>query len=399
MLFYLDKMDDKNNYLNNINKRKVDIDPSMDIVFKRLFRNENNKDILVHFLNDILRFYKDFNFTKENVKFLDKELMAENSNKIFPKNDIIVCKFKRTSEKQLKSKKLIKEKDEELVNIEIKISSKGNVYNESEVYASKLMSHSVFKRHQYEEIPEIIIINILDYQLFDDDIGYRYLYRNEMDFYKGKFYHNMNGKLFDEEMNTLKNVNKEEIKTDINTYNNKLTTIHFIELPKLINNNNNEIEEVSPWIKFLNNPNDQMFINEDTHEIYKKARSELLYLQDDEVFRNLYKKRMLSIITENSVLLHERKKGIEEGIEIERRRNIIKNTFSYFSIGLDLSTIKKYSKLSEREIILIDEFLKEPNRNIMNLALNLKIDKNDLNDICDASSISYEDRKSKKIKI
>jgi len=77
-------------------------------------------------------------------------------------------------------------------------------------------------------------------------------------------------------------------------------------------------------------------------------KSELLNFQDDKVFRNLYERRFLSIITENSDLLHERKKWIEEGIEIERRRNIIKNTFSYFSIGLDLSTIKIFKTFRKR---------------------------------------------------
>jgi len=49
---------------------------------------------------------------------------------------------------------------------------------------------------------KIIIIDILDYQLFDDDICYRYLYyllyylyKNEMNFYEGNFYHNINGKI------------------------------------------------------------------------------------------------------------------------------------------------------------------------------------------------------------
>jgi len=37
-------------------------------------------------------------------------------------------------------------------------------------------------------------------------------------------------------------------------------------------------------------------------------KSELLNFQDDKVFRNLYERRFLSIITENSDLLHERKK-------------------------------------------------------------------------------------------
>jgi len=46
----------KKYYLNYFNKRKVKIRTSMDIVFKKLFGNENNKDILVHFIDIILRF-------------------------------------------------------------------------------------------------------------------------------------------------------------------------------------------------------------------------------------------------------------------------------------------------------------------------------------------------------
>lgn len=82
------------------------------------------------------------------------------------------------------------------------------MYNRSMFYFSKLISHTILKGRQYENIPEAILINILDYEMFDDDIGYRYFSWNEMDFYKGKLYHNINGNLFDEELNTVKNKEK-----------------------------------------------------------------------------------------------------------------------------------------------------------------------------------------------
>lgn len=34
------------------------LDPKNDISFKKVFGSEKNKDILIHFLNDILRFFK-----------------------------------------------------------------------------------------------------------------------------------------------------------------------------------------------------------------------------------------------------------------------------------------------------------------------------------------------------
>ncbi|ORX53884.1 hypothetical protein BCR36DRAFT_582105 [Piromyces finnis] len=121
---------------------------------------------------------------------------------------------------------------------------------------------------------------------------------------------------------------------DNNNCNCKLSTIHFTELPKFKiknkNNNDNFIysdklskfykdnknddkddiedgaisdEDVNSWVKFLNNPNDPMFRKEDTEDIYKKARSELLFLQDDEKFKKEYNKRLDSIIAEKSTRL------------------------------------------------------------------------------------------------
>ncbi|OUM63722.1 hypothetical protein PIROE2DRAFT_9660, partial [Piromyces sp. E2] len=494
-----DKKERKKKGKKNLNddERVIKIKPTLDIVFKRLFGYEINKEILVHFLNSILKYYGNFNFAISNVRFLDKELMVEDINEKFPRVDILVTQN-------------TEEKVEELVNIEIQVSNKGNMYNRSEFYASRLMSHSVLKGQQYEDIPEIILINILDYNMFKDKIGYRYFPRNEVAFYKGKFYHSVNGKLFDEEMNVLKDKKGNKITLDTDKCNRKLSTIHFIELPKFkVNNkndknnnkdddNNNEVndendkndekdekdetdetdsnyeidsneeneendnndetdetdnnnendendennnnennndennndennndennndennndennndndindESIKLWIKFLNNPNDQLFRNENTKNVFKKARSQLLLLQDDDNFKQEYNRRINSLIIENSTRISERrkgekkgikkgeKKGIKKGEKRGKRKGVIEVAFQCCEEKFDLPMIKKLTKLSEKEIKIIDKFLKESesDRDVDNLAKELKINSQYINEICNSLKRSYDD--------
>ncbi|ORX47644.1 hypothetical protein BCR36DRAFT_454384 [Piromyces finnis] len=206
------------------------------------------------------------------------------------------------------------------------------------------------------------MINILNYKMFDDRIGYKYFPRNGVAFYKGKFYQNVNGKLIDEKMNILIDKKGNEIIMDNDSCNCKLSTIHFIELPKfkIKNKNNNDDnvyndkllynnkknddkddiedddisdEEENLWIKFLNNPNDPIFRNEDTEDVYKKARFELLLLQDDENFKKEYNSRIDSIITEKSIREYNKRKYLKEGEEIGEKKGIIKGRKEGKEIG------------------------------------------------------------------
>ncbi len=51
------------------------LDPKNDIAFKKIFGSEKNKDILIHFLNDILRSFKKINIV--DVEFLPTILNPE----------------------------------------------------------------------------------------------------------------------------------------------------------------------------------------------------------------------------------------------------------------------------------------------------------------------------------
>jgi len=70
-------------YLNNNNKREVTIKPTLDIVFKRLFDNKDNKDILVHFYSDD----NDNEISNEDINLWIKFLNNRN-DQIFRNEDI-----------------------------------------------------------------------------------------------------------------------------------------------------------------------------------------------------------------------------------------------------------------------------------------------------------------------
>eukprot|EP00833_Pecoramyces_ruminatium_P006567 jgi/Orpsp1_1/1180599/evm.model.c7180000074056.1 len=386
------KENENKKILKIVDDRFIRIKPSIDVVFKKLFGSNKNKDILVDFLNGILKYFENINFNSNNLRILGSELNVDKIDKKNPRLDMLACKY--IIKKDKKSENIIQEEEEEedIIEIQIHISNKDDMFKRSVFYASKLISQSVILKDNYNKMPKVIMINILDYNMFDDDIGYRYIYHNEKDFYKGKFYQNVNGKLVDKNNNIVKNENNKEIELDKGEIDEKLVSIHFIELKKFKNNN---AENTIPWIKFINEPNNNIFKNENTPYVYKKARSELLILQNDKKFIELYKSRLYSRISRNSTLSYSREKGRINGRNDSRKKNSVMFTFKFLIDKMRLSEIFKISRLSENEIRYMDQFLKESNRNVEDLAIKLNIKKEMLIIICNKLNISFEDENKK----
>ncbi|ORX61134.1 hypothetical protein BCR36DRAFT_365717 [Piromyces finnis] len=196
-------------------------------------------------------------------------------------------KFKRLKKRKLLSGDGSEENDEELINIEIHVSNVGSMFYRSEFYASRLMSNTVSKGRAYEVIPEIIMINILNYKMFDDRIGYRYFPRNGVAFYKGKFYQNVNGKLIDEKMNILIDKKGNEIIMDNDSCNYLSFIKTLSELPE------NEIKIIDEFLKKSERNTTDLAekLNIDAKYIYKICDSfKLSYNtsnEDDEILKCL----------------------------------------------------------------------------------------------------------------
>ena len=162
------------------------LSPKVDFVFKKIFGSEENKSILISFLNATL---------KPKNEIISVELKNTDIEK-----DYIQDKFSRLDVKATTSNK-------EVINIEIQLKNQYNMIKRTLYYWSKIYEEQISEGNNYKMLNRTVCINILDYK-----------------FLKNNRFHNTY---------RLKEIETNEELTDIEE-------IHFIEIPKLrqINKNN-----------------------------------------------------------------------------------------------------------------------------------------------------------------
>ena len=118
----------------------------LDIIFKKMFGEEKNVDVLISFLSAMLSIPRE---SISNITFKNNEVLPTSFGKKFSILDILM------------------EVDGKVVNIEMQLSDAGNYEKRSLYYCSKLYSGSLDSGEDYEQIPRVICINILNFSLFD----------------------------------------------------------------------------------------------------------------------------------------------------------------------------------------------------------------------------------------
>ncbi|MDB2158103.1 Rpn family recombination-promoting nuclease/putative transposase [Clostridium butyricum] len=272
------------------------LNPKVDFIFKKIFGSENHPNILISFLNAVM-------------KPVDKIVSVVINNTEITK-DFLEDKFSRLDVKATTNKGKI-------INIEIQIKTEYNMIKRSLYYWSKLYEEQLSEGDKYETLSRTVCINILDFKYLDNDRfhnGYR-----------------------------LKELETNEELTDIQE-------IHFIEIPKLQDLDDDEnidtIDMLTAWVEFLKDPESNVvrrleFINEEI----KEAKDELYRLSRDKKELELYNLRKKSFYDKISALSNAEKKGREEGKLLERI-NIAKNLLDV----LDNETISLKTGLSVEEI-------------------------------------------------
>ncbi|WP_394886936.1 Rpn family recombination-promoting nuclease/putative transposase [Clostridium butyricum] len=272
------------------------LNPKVDFIFKKIFGSENHPNILISFLNAVM-------------KPVDKIVSVVINNTEITK-DFLEDKFSRLDVKATTNKG-------EIINIEIQIKTEYNMIKRSLYYWSKLYEEQLSEGDKYETLSRTVCINILDFKYLDNDRfhnGYR-----------------------------LKELETNEELTDIQE-------IHFIEIPKLQDLDDDEnidtIDMLTAWVEFLKDPESNVvrrleFINEEI----KEAKDELYRLSRDKKEFELYNLRKKSFYDKISALSNAEKKGREEGKLLERI-NIAKNLLDV----LDNETISLKTGLSVEEI-------------------------------------------------
>ena len=278
------------------------LSPKIDFVFKKIFGSEENKSVLISFLNATL---------KPKCEIVSVDLKNTDIEKEYLKD-----KFSRLDVKATTS-------NNEIINIEIQMNDQYNMTKRTLYYWSKLYEEQMEQSDNYRKLNRTICINILNYN---------YLKNNK--------FHNIY---------RLKEIETNEELTDI-------CEIHFIEIPKLRHLDlKDEADMLEVWIEFLRDPESEVIRNaEQTNNEVKKAKDKLYKLSQNKEDRELYYLREKSIKDEVSALSNAEQKGIEkgreEGLKEGENNKAIEIAKTSIENGLDDNLISTLTGLPLKEI-------------------------------------------------
>jgi len=279
------------------------VKPTNDYIFKLIFGDEDDKDILISFLNAL---FKEYDFLPH---IEDIEIKNSETNK---KYDI---------EKQGRLDIKARIKDNTYIDIEMQTNDYSDIMDRSVYYCSKLISEHTVKGASYK-YPRVIAIWIIKDHLVQDN----------------PHYHRSNPIEVCQCFTMPGVIDKEYIKTT-----NKVTII-YIYLSKFKEGLYNK--DIDNWLKFID--------NQDNYDRYddslKKASGKLSYLKKDKETISVLdsqedKERDNAAKIANAIdegIKKGEERGLKKGKE-EMARNMLKK-------GLDMSLISEISGLNIEEI-------------------------------------------------
>ncbi|WP_339802882.1 Rpn family recombination-promoting nuclease/putative transposase [Paenibacillus sp. FSL R5-0744] len=263
------------------------LDPCVDFVFKRIFGSENNKDVLLAFLNRI--------FTETGEPPLTEIILM---NPYTDKDDPL--------DKQSIFDVYAKTSEGKLIDIEMQLFNKYDIEKRTLFYWSKRYASQLSEGDKYPELKKCVTINILNYS-----------------FLKNEQYHNV--------------FHLREDRTGISLIDD--IEVHFLELPKLDEHSVPSEGGLINWLLFLKGADtshwEVLKMNEPGLE---KAMDTLQYLSQDSEARRLYVARQKYLHDEASILGCAKMAGVKK---------VAKNMLA---MNIDIKTITKATGLTEQEI-------------------------------------------------
>lgn len=270
------------------------ISPKNDFVFKLLFGDEKNKDLIIELLNSILKMPHD---ELEDIELINTELLREFAE---DRKGILDVRAKT--------------KSGEHIDIEIQVLYTYYMAERTLFYWSKMYNGQIKSGYTYDKLKKCITINIVDFNCIEIN-----------------------------KLHTSFHITEDET-------NKKLTDvleIHYLELPKLFDNNipKDESEPLVQWMMFLQSRNKEAFemLAEKTKN--KKAYNILEVISKDDNARAAYEAREAELHDQMTRLKSAREEGIKEAT--------IKNAKNFLVMGLDVEMVAKGTGLSVDEVLKI----------------------------------------------
>lgn len=134
------------------------LNPKNDVAFRKIFGTESNKDILIHFINDILEL-------KDDDKIEEVEYLAtvQNPDIAYAKESVVdvLCRDKNGIE----------------IIVEMQVSPEKGFEKRAQYYASKAYSKQLERgggdKGKYHNLKEVIFIAISDYVMFKNKEAFK----------------------------------------------------------------------------------------------------------------------------------------------------------------------------------------------------------------------------------
>ncbi|GKS80116.1 hypothetical protein wHmb_10020 [Wolbachia pipientis] len=284
------------------------LDPRNDLCFKKIFGTEKNKNILTHFLNDILGF-TEINAIQE-VEFLSTIMDPEVA-----------------SDKQSIVDVLCKDSHGNRYIAEMQLARDKGFEKRAQLYAAKAYSRQLDKSGNYIDLKKVFFIAISNCNLLPEEVDY------------------------------ISTHNIRDIKT--NGHYLKDFQFVFIELPKFAKNKVEQLESiVERWCFFFKYAEETT--EEDLKEIAEKAPIIKLAYDELDKFRwnekdlLAYEERIMDLRKEEAILEYRldlaEEKGIQKGIEKGKIEGKIEVAKAMLANNVDVNTIVKFTGLSISEI-------------------------------------------------
>ncbi|WCR59040.1 MAG: hypothetical protein PG978_000454 [Wolbachia endosymbiont of Ctenocephalides felis wCfeF] len=250
------------------------LDPELNLTFKRIFGNEDNKNILIHFLNDILGFSGSDQI--KEIKFLSTIMDPEIA-----------------SDKQSIVDVLCKDSIGNRFVIEMQLARDKGFEKRAQLYAAKAYSRQLDKSGNYIDLQKVFFIAISNCNLLPQKVDY------------------------------ISTHNIRDIKT--NGHYLKDFQFVFIELPKFQKNKVEQLEStVERWCFFFKYAEDTT--DEDLRDIAEKAPIIKLAYDELDKFRwnekdlIAYEERLMDLRKEEAILAYRLETAEEKGIQIGQER-------------------------------------------------------------------------------
>ncbi|MGX1195958.1 Rpn family recombination-promoting nuclease/putative transposase [Metabacillus sp. SLBN-84] len=269
--------------------------PLNDFVFKKLFGENKDKDILIGFLNAVL------DAEVDDLYIVEEKL---NKDKIDDKQGILDIKaICHTGEK---------------INIEVQLVNEHNMIERTLFYWSKLYAEDFKAAEKYSDLNRTITINILGFNLLHEIESFHSIHK-------------------------ISDTNTGKTLTD-------LLELHFIEMPKFSSITPNVHNSLHRWLLFLReDKNEQQNLEEVfiLDQLVAKAEDKLRRLSADEETIRMYQLREKYLSDQKTQIDGARNAGRDEG-KSEKAAEIAKNLLKV--PGMSVQDVSNYTGLSFDEV-------------------------------------------------